>query len=212
MGYGDHQVLQPFDLTVNQGEKIALIGQSGSGKSTLLRHLRSLSPDIIAWCPQDPGLVPMLSTFHNTYAGSLGQYSLFYNLLNLVFPQKKAIADVRDILMLLGLSEYLSKPVSQLSGGQMQRVGLARAMASGQSLFLGDEPVSAVDEYQAKELMRLISEKHDTCIVALHDIELALAFATRIIGLKDGQIMIDQSAETISSEQITALYSADNED
>ncbi len=212
LGYGRQSVLPHISLTVYQGEKIALIGQSGSGKSTLLRHLRSLSPETVAWCPQNPGLVPMLSAFHNIHAGSLTQYSLLYNLLNLFYPQKKAIARANQVLTRLGMAEFLMKPVAQLSGGQQQRVGLGRALVAGKELFLGDEPVSAVDEYQARELMQLIRDEYDTSITALHDIDLAISFATRIIGLKNGCVVIDQSVGSVTSEQLTALYLDDNED
>ncbi|WP_281647686.1 ATP-binding cassette domain-containing protein [Parendozoicomonas sp. Alg238-R29] len=211
LAYGEAYILNDLNLTIRRGERIALIGRSGSGKSTLLKHLRSLSPELVTWCPQNPALVPMFSTFHNIYAGCLSEHSFAYNLLNLIRPQSKALEVVRDIARSLSIEEYLKTPVEHMSGGQQQRVGLGRALIQKSPVFLGDEPVSAVDEYQAGELIRLISREYQTSVIALHDVSLALEYATRVVGLSEGRIWLDVDVSTASSEQIAALYTEADE-
>ncbi len=203
---GSMPVLENISLTIFKGEKVVVMGASGSGKSTLLKHLR-LQTNNAAWCPQNPGLVPMLSVFHNIYAGTLDQHNLLYNLLNLVAPQKKQLTAINAVLNKLELDDgYIRTAVESLSGGQQQRVGLGRALIQHKSVFLGDEPVSAVDEFQARALIRLVSESFSTTVIALHDIELALSYASRVVGLKDGRIVIDAQAEEVSAEQVITLY------
>jgi len=208
LGYQQQAVLSGLSLSIRSGEKVGLLGESGAGKTTLLRHLRTLRPHHVAWCPQHSGLVPMLSVFHNVYMGRLDQHSLPYNLLNLVMPQAQPRQQVAEILAEVGLQEFLFTSVEKLSGGQQSRTSLARALYQARDVFMGDEPVSAVDEVQADMLMSLICQRYDTVIVALHDVALALRHCTRIIGLRAGVIELDQPVADCSATTLCQLYAS----
>lgn len=208
LGYQQRTILRGLDLRIHAGEKVALLGESGAGKTTLLRHLRTLRPCDVAWCPQHGGLVPMLSVFHNIYMGQLDRHSLPYNLLNLIYPLQQPRQDIQRIAADVGLQDYLFTSVEKLSGGQQSRTNLARALYQQRAIFIGDEPVSAVDELQADQLMALICARHDTVVVALHDVELALRHCTRIVGLRAGVIDLDQPAADSSAATLCRLYAA----
>jgi len=207
LGYGSCNVLRSVNLSIATGEKVALLGQSGAGKSTLLKHLRSRLPQQVAWCPQNSGLVPMLTVFHNIFMGRLDQHSVFYNLANLIHPLQQPKQEIQALAALVGVEEKLFTSVDKLSGGQQSRTGLARALYQQRDVCIGDEPVSAVDEVQADALLNLICRRHDTVVVALHDVELALRHCTRIVGLRDGAIELDQPAAACSAATLLALYS-----
>ncbi len=210
VSYGGRTVLAGVNLTIQRGEKVALVGESGAGKSTLLRLLRAQHADAVAWCPQAQagGLVPLLSVFHNIYMGQLDRHSTFYNLLTLLSPRPRELQTISAVADALGLGDKLFTSVDRLSGGQQQRVAVARALYAGKSAFLGDEPVSAVDEYQARDIVQRITSTHDTVILALHDIDLALSGCQRIIGLRDGRIALDAPAATLTAADLAPLYRA----
>ncbi len=206
LGYGAQPVLQNLNLSIYAGEKIALIGTSGSGKSTLLKRLYSQQPQRCAIVPQQLGLVPILSLFHNIYMGQLHQHSNLYNLINLISPRAKPRQQIQALAAQLGLDTLLWHSVDQLSGGQQQRTALGRALYRHCPVFIGDEPVSSVDELQSQALLQLINQQHDTVVVALHDRELALQNYQRIIGLKQGQVVLDAPSASLSSEQLAFIY------
>lgn len=206
LSYQGKVVLNNVSLTISAGERVALVGKSGVGKSTLLAALREQNPNALAWCPQQSGLVPMLSVYHNMYMGGLQRHNSFYNLLNLMKPLAQPLREVTELAALLQLDKHLFDPVEQLSGGQAQRVAIGRALYQEQSIFLGDEAVSGVDEHQAQQLLTLIVEKHASVVLALHDVEQALRFCDRIIGLKDGAIVLDAPSSTQAVKDLSELY------
>ena len=206
--YQGRTVLDKLSLSIASDERVALIGESGAGKSTLLKALREQHPDQVAWCPQQPGLVPILSTFHNIYMGALDSHSLAYNLLNLIKPLPGARTAVEPIAKQLGLEQQLFSSVDTLSGGQQQRASIGRALIQQRPIFLGDEPVANVDEYQADALLQLICQQHQTVILALHDIDQALSICTRIIGLRDGTIVLDAPSDQLQAIDLAGLYGA----
>ena len=168
--YKGKQVLNKISLEVEQGEKIALVGRSGAGKSTLLRLLYDNHVVECAFLPQNLGLVPNLSVFHNTFVGRLHKNSTLYNLANLIRPLSNEQNAVLKVLKQLELTDKIFAPVGELSGGQQQRAGIARALYQGCNIFLGDEPVSAVDERQAWNVMEAITANHETVVLAMHDV------------------------------------------
>jgi len=206
LAYEGRVVLNDISLSIAPGERVALVGKSGVGKSTLLAALREQQSNSVAWCPQQHGLVPILSVYHNIYMGGLQRHNTLYNLINLIKPLAKPLWDVAALAELLQLSESLHARVEQLSGGQAQRVAIGRALYQQQAIFFGDEPVSAVDDYQAHQLLTLILEKHETLVLALHDVEQALRFCDRIIGLKEGAIVLDAPSSTLKPSDLVELY------
>jgi phosphonate transport system ATP-binding protein len=202
-----HTVLRDISLDIRPGEKVALLGKSGAGKSTLLQHLFRQQGEQLAFCPQYPGLVPGLSVFHNIYMGQLNRHHFFYNALNLFFPFKQALQQVAELAGEVGLADKLMVKAETLSGGQQQRVALARSLYQQQRVFLGDEPVSAVDELQAEALLQLIVSRHDTVVIALHNTRHALHYCERIIGLQDGGIVLDAPSRSLSPDVLSAFYS-----
>ncbi|MGR3199745.1 MAG: ATP-binding cassette domain-containing protein [Paracoccus sp. (in: a-proteobacteria)] len=208
LSYGGAPVLQGVRLNVAAGERVALLGRSGSGKSTLLAALHaSAAPDRrVALVPQDAALVPQLSALRNVLMGRLDDHGAWRNLRTLVRPSRvdrqAALADLSRV----GLAPEADRPVEALSGGQKQRVALARALHRGGDLILGDEPLSAVDPRQAEALAATIRDAFPTAVLALHDVAIARAFATRVIGLRQGTVLFDLAVADLDAARIEALY------
>lgn len=204
--YQGVKALYDIDLKVSKGEKLALVGQSGSGKSTLIKLIYDRYPAGTALVPQDYGLVHNLSVYHNTYIGCLDKHSTLYNLVNLIRPWPKQVKMVRTILVNLQLEEHMFRPVGQLSGGQKQRVAVARSLFQKGLLLLADEPVSSVDEQQSRLVLKQLMSGFSTIVLAMHDIQLALAFCDRIIGLENGRIVLDSPSKALTTQDLLSLY------
>ena len=206
LGYQGVTVLDGISLDIKAGEKIALVGESGAGKSTLLMALQSRYRANCAFIPQDPGLVRTLSVFHNIYMGSLNRHNAAYNLLNLVWPQKNQISLISPIAEKLGLVDKLLARAGELSGGQQQRTAVCRALFQGGDAVLGDEPVSAVDGHQSRIIIQALCDSFETVVLAMHDVELALEYSTRIIGIKNAQIAFDSPTASLKRADLDFLY------
>lgn len=209
LGYGGTPVLAGVRLHVAPGERVALLGRSGSGKSTLLSALHGAAARRgmrIALVPQDAALVPQLSALRNVLMGRLDDHGAWRNLRTLVRPASPDRAAALADLDRVGLTPQADARVESLSGGQKQRVALARALHRGGDLILGDEPLSAVDPHQAQELAALLRAAFPTAILALHDVAVARAFATRVIGLKQGEFLFDLPVGQLDASRIEALY------
>lgn len=206
LGWPGQPVLHSISLRIQKGEKLAVIGRSGSGKSTLLHHLYQQSSLQTAFCEQSPGLVSSLSVFHNIYMGQLDRHSFLYNAANLLWPLRKEKHSISALAKLMGLEDKLSEKAEALSGGQQQRVALARCLHQAQKVFIGDEPVSAVDETQADALLRLITARHDTVILALHHQQQVLKHCTRVVGLQQGKIVLDEKSANLSPSDLNVFY------
>ncbi|MFV9616144.1 MAG: phosphonate ABC transporter ATP-binding protein [Gammaproteobacteria bacterium] len=204
--YKDIDVLSNINLLINAGEHVALLGKSGAGKSTLLNTLYQQQQAGCALVPQNVALVEALSVFHNVYMGQLNQHNTLFNLLNLFWPQRKPVEEVRQLLKLVELDEILFSRTGELSGGQKQRVAIARALFQGNQVLLGDEPISALDSVLARKVMQLLHQRHETVVLAMHDVDMALCFADRIIGIKNGSIAIDQPANSVTAADLQFLY------
>ncbi|GAC1033136.1 ATP-binding cassette domain-containing protein [Pseudomonas sp. No.21] len=231
-GNGVH-ALRGVDLGIASGERVAIIGPSGAGKSSLLnllatalqpsaghvealgqnpwqlssrarQHLRSR----IALIHQSPPLPPRQRVVTAVLAGKLGQWGLGRSLLNLLHPLD--IPGARAALARLDLADKLFAQCQQLSGGQLQRVGIARALYQAPELLLADEPVSAMDPVLADHTMRVLcqhAEAHGMTLVAsLHAVELALSHFPRIVGVREGRIAFDRPAGEVDQALLDALY------
>jgi phosphonate transport system ATP-binding protein len=157
---------------------------------------------------QSPPLPPRQRVVTAVLAGKIGQWGLGKSLMNLLHPQD--IAGARAALARLDLSDKLFAQCQQLSGGQLQRVGIARVLYQAPDVLLADEPVSAMDpvlaEHTLSVLCRHAREHHVTLVASLHAVELALAHFPRIIGLRDGQILFDLPASAVDRELLDRLY------
>ncbi len=205
-GYNGRAVLRGVTLDIAAGEKVALVGPSGAGKSTLLALLYGQHKARTALVPQEAALVRTLTVFHNVYAGSLPRHGALYNLANLIHPMRREVSAVGEVTERLGLGDKLFAPAGELSGGQQQRTAVARALFQGGDALLADEPVSAVDEHQAHDVLSVITTSFDTVVLAMHDIDLALQFTDRIIGLKGGKVVMDAPSAGLTPSDLAPLY------
>jgi phosphonate transport system ATP-binding protein len=197
-GYGQGLVLRDIDLEVLAGDKVAIMGRSGAGKSTLVGLLYAQRPADIALVPQAAALVAALSVFHNVYMGRLDRNSTFANLRTLFSPRSADVAEIGTILDAVGLSDKIFENAGGLSGGQQQRTSVARALYNGRPILLGDEPVSALDRVQGSEILSLLSRSHETMVLVMHDIPLALEHCNRIVVLEDGRMIVDAPSRDLT--------------
>lgn len=207
LGWGGGAVLSGVTLDLYAGERVALLGRSGVGKSTLLAAIGArLAAARLAMVPQDHGLVGPLSVFHNVWMGRLDDHGTPRNLRTLLWPVQAERAEVEQVLHRTGLAGLGRRTVAGLSGGQRQRVALARALLRGGEVVLADEPVSAVDPAQADALLRDLTTAFPTAVLALHDVGQALGFATRVLGLREGRIVLDAPSGDLSEAEVMGLY------
>jgi phosphonate transport system ATP-binding protein len=204
--FGGERVIGPLSLTVKQGEQVALVGKSGAGKSTLIRLIHERVNRESSLVPQDLGLVNALPVFHNVFMGKLDKHTTWYNTLTLIRPFSRNRDEVRELLRALGMAEKLWLPTASLSGGQRQRVAIARALYRNAPVLLADEPISALDGPMAHLVMELLKERFQTSVIALHDVEMALKYCSRIVGIQDGQVALDESSKRLTATDITSLY------
>jgi phosphonate transport system ATP-binding protein len=225
-----------LSLTVPDGEFLVIIGLSGSGKSTLLRcinrlveptsgqiwlddvELTSLPPNQlrdarkrIGMIFQQFNLVKRSSVITNVLAGRLGSVSPFQSILGR-FPAQdyhRAYANLERV----GIPEKVDQRADTLSGGQQQRVAIARALMQEPTLMLADEPVASLDPATSHSVMKYLEEinRQDgiTVICNLHFLSLARRYATRVIALKDGQIVFDGLPAEIDEARFREIYGED---
>jgi phosphonate transport system ATP-binding protein len=205
-GYAGHVVLRDIDLTINAGECVAVMGRSGAGKSTLLNLLYERLADRVALIPQAAALVKTLPVFHNVYMGRLDRHPTWHNLRTLVWPARRDVAEIESVLGLVDLPDKLFAKAGTLSGGQQQRTSVARALYNGRPIVIGDEPVSALDRVQGADVLGKLIARHETAILAMHDIPLALAHADRVVVIEDGRIVLDAPTRTLTVADLVPYY------
>ena len=205
-GYGGRAVLHDIDLTIQSGERVAVMGRSGAGKTTLLNLLYDRLAERVALVPQAAALVKTLSVFHNVYMGRLDRRPTWYNLRNLAWPARLDVAEIGGVLDLVGLADKLFAKAGTLSGGQQQRTSVARALYSDRPIVIADEPVSSLDRAQGAEILKKLCARHETAILALHDIPLALAHTDRVVVIEAGRIAFDRPARELSAADLVPYY------
>ena len=225
--------LDNVSLDIPEGQLLSLIGLSGSGKSTLLRHvngllrptsgvvevngtqvssasnreLRKVRRDI-GFVFQQFGLVGRTTCLENVLNGALG--SLKGPRYGVWSYPKSLRSQAFDQLDRVGLASQAYQRADTLSGGQMQRVAIARSLMQRPKIMLADEPVASLDPESSAQvldlLLRVSIEDGMTVVVTLHQVELALGWATRIVGLRDGKVVLDRDATTLKQEDVMEVY------
>lgn len=231
-----HRALKRVSLSVAPGERLAVIGPSGAGKTTLVRiasaslrptegrvgvlgtnpwqlggrTLRSLRAQV-GVVHQAPPIPPQLRVVTAILAGRLGRWSLPKALASLIYPAD--IAGAHEVLARLELADRLFERCDRLSGGQLQRVGIARVLYQEPRLMLADEPVSALDPALADaavgQLVAQAEASGATLIASLHAVDLALKWFPRIIGMRGGEVVFDADAREVSRRMLQDLYATE---
>lgn len=227
------QALKGVNLTINDGEFVAIIGLSGAGKSTLLRSINKmhaitsgklLVDDVdvgqlkgrelrmlrrsIGMIFQSFNLVKRMSVFNNVLTGRVAYHSTFKTLFGL-FPKEDKILALES-LDTMGILEKAFTRADQLSGGQQQRVALARSLAQKPKVILADEPVASLDPITTVQVMNDFAKVNRdfgiTIVANMHHVDLALKYAKRIIGIRDGVVVFDGPATDINDDTLVQIY------
>ncbi|PPF37175.1 phosphonate ABC transporter ATP-binding protein [Pseudoclavibacter sp. RFBJ3] len=231
--FGETTALDGVSLEVARGEMVVLLGLSGSGKSTLLRHLNALeqptSGDVnvlgdqvsrlrgrplrrlrsrVGFIFQQFELVPSLTVLENVLTGALA--TIRGPRLGLFGYSKARKLEALGHLDRVGLLDRAYQRADTLSGGQQQRVAIARALMQRPDILLADEPVASLDPESSEQVMRLIREIAAadglTVVCSLHQVDLAISWADRIVGLRHGAVVLDTPVEGLTKAEVMEIY------
>ncbi len=233
------KALDSIDLTIEKGEQVILLGHNGSGKSTLLRMIGGLetitSGEILldgqsvslakqkemrklrekmGHVFQKFNLIPTLSVFQNVLFGALGRNPLVVTTLH-PFAKKELREKTMVCLERVGLADLAVRRADQLSGGQQQRVAIARMLMQEPSVILADEPIASLDPKAGIEVMDLLvgvaMENKMTLICTLHQLDLAVSYGSRFVGLKNGELVLDEQKAKHTVDSFAWLYGKQKE-
>ncbi|PXY30421.1 phosphonate ABC transporter ATP-binding protein [Prauserella sp. PE36] len=233
--FGATLALDEVSLSVPEGQIAVLLGLSGSGKSTLLRHVDGLQrasagsvsvlgTDLatasgarlralrrrVGFVFQQFHLVGALTVLENVCTGALG--TLRGPRLGLFTYPKRVRQEALGHLDRVGLAEQAFQRADTLSGGQQQRVAIARALLQRPEILLADEPVASLDPESAGQVMGLLreisAEQNLTVLCSLHQVDLALSWGDRVVGLRSGRVVLDRQAAGLGRDEAMAVYSA----
>ena len=227
------EILKGISFDVAENDFLAIIGPSGAGKSTLIRCINRLveptsgqiyfhGQDVtqlslrelrkirrgIGMIFQEFNLIDRMSVMDNLLSGRLG----FTGNLRTLFKafKRQDIDSALKLLERVGLSDQVDKRADELSGGQRQRVGIARALMQNPKLLLLDEPTSSLDPKISREIMNLVkemaSELKVPCLCNIHDVQLAMDFCNKIIGIQEGTKMFEGTPESLNKEKLQEIY------
>ncbi len=225
--------LRGIDLHINQGEFVAIIGLSGAGKSTLIRTINQMikissgsllvnNIDVtklkgkklrrfrrdIGMVFQSFNLIKRTTVIKNVLAARVADMPFYKSMLGLYSKQDRIIA--LEALDQVGILEKAYTRADQLSGGQQQRVALARCVAQQPQIILADEPVASLDPVTSNQVMsdfvKINKELNITVIANMHHVDIALKYARRVIGIKEGLIVFDGPSTEITNEKLKQIY------
>jgi phosphonate transport system ATP-binding protein len=227
------EALKGVSMSVEGSETVAMIGPSGAGKSTFIRcvnrltepsggevylddaELTSLGDDALRSARRDIGmifqeynLVERLTVMENVLTGRLGYVSA-WQAFRRSFPAED-IERAYEILERVGLGDMENKRVDELSGGQRQRVGIARAVIQQPKILLVDEPTSSLDPETSNTVMRLLTdiaaEREVPVLINIHEVDLAIEHADRIVGLHDGELVFEGTPDELDERGLDQVY------
>jgi phosphonate transport system ATP-binding protein len=228
--------LRDVSFSVRKGEFVAVIGPSGAGKSTLLRCINRMTEvtggevnfegnavgrldrkelkrlrSKIGMIFQHYNLVDRLTVIENVLHGRLGSKSTLAGALGRYSSDEKQQA--MDVIAMLGLSEHVYQRCDRLSGGQKQRVGIGRALVQDPKMILCDEPIASLDPNASRIIMDHLKTfsrtMHITLIVNLHQVDVALKYSDRILGVNNGRLVFDGGPDELSPTRISEIYGTD---
>jgi phosphonate transport system ATP-binding protein len=231
------RAISGVELDIARGERIAIIGPSGAGKTTLLKLLATaLRPSAgslntlgvdpwridrttlrrlrsrIGMVHQAPPIPPRQRVVTAVLAGRLGRWPAWKSLASLVYPLD--ISGAEQALSRMEIADKLFERCDRLSGGQLQRVGVARVLYQQPDLILTDEPVSAVDPALSDrvigELNREATLRGVTLVASLHAVDLALHWFPRVIGIRAGEVMFDSPPVRVGDAMLKELYASES--
>lgn len=226
------RILDIRHLGIEPGERVAFIGATGAGKTTLLRLIdgrllgwagmvevlgRTLSPRRAAprsWNAnvgfvfQEYALIERSTVYENVRNGRLGRTHPALSLLG-IFNDRDETA-ITEAINDVGLADLADQRVDQLSGGQRQRVAVARCLSQEPGILIADEPVSSLDPTSAEKVLDLLRAcavaRGATLLISSHQPKLVAKYVDRIIGLKQGMVSFDTSADAVTAEELGSLY------
>ena len=225
--------LKNVSLKIEPGQFVAIIGLSGAGKSTLIRLVNKMT-DVTegSIVVEDLNIPSLKGKALRHYRRKVGMVFQSFNLINRTTVINNVLAarvpDINPIASTLGIFSKADKLIAlealhkvgilekayiradQLSGGQQQRVALARTLAQNPSIILADEPVASLDPITANQIMsdfeRINKEEDITILVNMHHVDLALKYASRVIGINDGEIVYDGSTSDVTENILKTIY------
>ena len=227
------ETLKDIDLTIGQGEFVAIIGLSGAGKSTLIRTINRMhditngtltvdGTDVmqlhgkslrafrrrIGMIFQSFNLVTRTTVIKNVLTAFVPELPWWRAALGIFTKAEKTAA--LEALDKVGILDKAYMRADQLSGGQQQRVALARTLAQNPQIILADEPVASLDPVTAKQVMddfqRINRDMRITILINIHHVDLALQYATRVIGIRAGRVVYDGPAGEVDGAVLDAIY------
>jgi phosphonate transport system ATP-binding protein len=229
------RVLSNLSLNIEPGSVVAFVGPSGAGKTSALRLLNGmLAADTgkvladgqefgtlsskdrrtvrqrIGFVPQGFGLVPNMPVAQNVLAGRVASQGFWSSLRAALRPSRRELEEVHQLLVTLGIGNKLFQRIDSLSGGEQQRVAIARSLYQEPGALLADEPLSALDPSRARETLELLTQlaadRNLTLVLSLHDIQLARDMLPRLVGLRGGQVAFDSPTSHVDDQAIMDLY------
>ena len=231
--YGDREILKDISFSIEKGEIISIIGESGAGKSTLMRCLNGLEgvntgsikfydTDItklkekeknsikkqMAYVFQDLNIIDNMYVIENVLVPFLNRKNFIQVLFNKFSKQEYERA--LYCLEKVGISKLAYTKAKYLSGGEKQRVAIARSLAPNVDLILADEPISSLDEKNSTQIMEIFKriniKKNKTIILNLHNVEVAKKFSDKILALKNGEIFFYKKSAEVNEDDIRKVY------
>ena len=236
------KIFDGIDFSVDDGERVAIIGRNGAGKSTLLRASLGMIPlsksegewfygepmhNIsgrkrrrllcqVGFIHQKHNLVPRATALTNVIHGAMVRYRPSLRVWNHALAPAHLREEAMELLERVDLTDRALNRASALSGGQSQRVAIARALMQRPKLVIADEPVASLDPVAGEEIMelfsRLVSEQNATLIFVSHHLPHAVRYADRILGVRDGRIDLDCAADAKSIDELGSIYGDEDDD